>query len=158
MQPHLQTPLKLQKSPSNIDPDSNSASFDDIKHSHIKTTTVLALHESQCGINTGSVSASVQPNLHAATTSTALQGVQSVIDPNTNSSVVYNLKQLQATVPPPALYKCPHCPYKSSYRTNVTTHLRKHTGERPYTCFYCDYNSSYKSNMNRHIQRHFTEN
>lgn len=177
IQPHLQTTIEQNITQPTIDPESVTVSTDSFKQPQTQaTTTTLALHESQSllpdikpvfdikptpdikplsDIKPGSG----QPDLHEATSATAVHKVRPVIDPSRNPSGVIKLEQPPLQVPPPAaVYKCPHCPYQSSYRTNVNTHVRRHTGERPYTCCYCDYNSSYKSNMNRHIQRHFSEN
>lgn len=35
-------------------------------------------------------------------------------------------------------HQCPHCPKSFTQRSNLTRHVRIHTGVKPYSCMYCD--------------------
>ena len=36
-------------------------------------------------------------------------------------------------------FSCGECEYSSKYKSHLTRHTRKHTGERPFKCDKCDY-------------------
>jgi len=48
---------------------------------------------------------------------------------------------------------CGICKRLFTSLSNVTTHMRTHTGEKPYQCEYCDEALSNKSSYNRHVRR-----
>ncbi|XP_064092835.1 zinc finger and BTB domain-containing protein 14-like isoform X44 [Macrobrachium nipponense] len=47
-------------------------------------------------------------------------------------------------------HTCPFCPYSSAIKTNMDSHVRIHTGEKPFACRYCSYRSSQRSNLKAH--------
>ena len=53
--------------------------------------------------------------------------------------------------------KCSQCDYASSYAHDLRTHLKTHSGEKPYKCNQCDYASSQAGNLKRHLKMHSGE-
>lgn len=54
-------------------------------------------------------------------------------------------------------FSCQECDYKCVTKTALTTHIHKHTGEKPYACDLCEYRSSEIRLLKLHMQRKHTE-
>ncbi|XP_016341430.1 zinc finger protein 516-like isoform X1 [Sinocyclocheilus anshuiensis] len=49
-------------------------------------------------------------------------------------------------------YVCPVCRKSFNQPSHYSTHMRSHTGERPFQCRYCPYSASQKGNLKTHVQ------
>ncbi|KAK8751994.1 hypothetical protein OTU49_011580, partial [Cherax quadricarinatus] len=58
---------------------------------------------------------------------------------------------------PTKLHQCPYCAYNTKKTTNLITHLRTHTGEKPFPCTYCAYCATTRESLKRHIRTHTGE-
>ncbi|XP_077561100.1 uncharacterized protein LOC144175907 [Haemaphysalis longicornis] len=52
------------------------------------------------------------------------------------------------------MYRCRSCPYTTNNKVHMETHVRKHTGERPFACAQCGRRFSDRCNMRRHERKH----
>lgn len=55
------------------------------------------------------------------------------------------------------LYICEHCGKMFKAASNLTVHIRVHTGERPFRCGYCEKSFAKKINLIHHIRTHTGE-
>lgn len=51
-------------------------------------------------------------------------------------------------------YECNICDYKAAYACDLKTHIRKHTGDKPFKCNMCDYESARASHLKTHMSKH----
>ncbi|XP_055306936.1 gastrula zinc finger protein XlCGF52.1-like, partial [Sitodiplosis mosellana] len=51
-------------------------------------------------------------------------------------------------------YECYLCKYSTLYKPSLVTHMRKHTGDKPFRCSHCSERFVQKSNLNQHMKRH----
>ena len=57
------------------------------------------------------------------------------------------------------VFRCQICPYRSKDSSQLTVHLRSHTGDSPFVCPYESCSTSFKTNsdLKRHIRIHTGE-
>lgn len=54
--------------------------------------------------------------------------------------------------------KCPYCDKLFIYPAKLASHVRTHTGEKPYGCPFCPYRATQQGNLNRHVKiRHHVD-
>lgn len=51
----------------------------------------------------------------------------------------------------PRTYVCGYCGHVFCRPSTLATHIRTHTGEKPYRCSVCSYSAAQKGNMRRHM-------
>jgi hypothetical protein len=88
-----------------------------------------------------------------ATVTTAVTASASTGNTQSKSSSLSSTKR-----PDGRIFSCsyPNCSYKSNRSSNVITHERTHSGERPFKCDSpgCDYSATHKSNLKVHLKLH----
>ncbi|XP_072013384.1 uncharacterized protein [Amphiura filiformis] len=70
-------------------------------------------------------------------------------------------EQKRVILPSPrtGLYSCLHCKKKVPNLGKIVTHLRTHSGDKPYICLHCNFKSAYKFVMKQHLSgRHSLKN
>lgn len=76
------------------------------------------------------------------------------------SDILLHTKLCQYVARPDSNYKhvCHSCLYHTNHIADMKSHLRKHSGERPYKCLFCKYCCTQSGALHRHIRiRHSEE-
>mmetsp|Transcript_8406 Transcript_8406/g.21444 ORF Transcript_8406/g.21444 Transcript_8406/m.21444 type:complete len:293 (-) Transcript_8406:196-1074(-) len=55
------------------------------------------------------------------------------------------------------VHQCKWCEYSTTRKANLTRHIRKHTGERPFACNICPYRAADESSIVAHVRIHTGE-
>lgn len=58
---------------------------------------------------------------------------------------------------PTRLHQCAYCSYSTKKKTHLVTHMRLHTGERPFSCSHCQFSTVTKERLKRHVRIHTGE-
>ncbi|KAK4325341.1 hypothetical protein Pmani_004058 [Petrolisthes manimaculis] len=53
--------------------------------------------------------------------------------------------------PVSGLHSCQYCPRTFYLRSDLTRHVRIHTGEKPFNCPYCNHATARKSSLKKHL-------
>ncbi|XP_069955750.1 zinc finger protein Pegasus-like [Cherax quadricarinatus] len=51
-------------------------------------------------------------------------------------------------------YACHYCPFRTTQKVALKEHIYTHTGEKPHSCPHCDFKCAKKCNLNSHMRRH----
>lgn len=51
-------------------------------------------------------------------------------------------------------YACSYCQFRTTQKVALKEHIYTHTGEKPHVCPHCDFRCAKKCNLNSHIRRH----
>ena len=54
-------------------------------------------------------------------------------------------------------YKCNQCDFASVAAFNLRTHMKTHSGEKPNKCNQCDFASAYSKSLRTHLKTHSRE-
>ena len=49
-------------------------------------------------------------------------------------------------------YACNKCTYRAAQKSHLTNHMRTHTGVKPYACNKCTYRAAVKSSLTKHMR------
>ncbi|XP_042879881.1 zinc finger protein Pegasus-like [Penaeus japonicus] len=51
-------------------------------------------------------------------------------------------------------YACSYCQFRTTQKVALKEHIYTHTGEKPHVCPHCDFRCAKKCNLNSHMRRH----
>ncbi|XP_055307488.1 zinc finger protein 271-like [Sitodiplosis mosellana] len=89
--------------------------------------------------------------------SSGLNGVAAITGKNKNSNSFDDKKKPTEGKANRKRHKCSLCDYITDNKTNLNTHMLKHTGERPFPCIVCQKRFTQKQNLQSHMKTHVGE-
>uniref|UniRef100_A0A8C6MEI4 C2H2-type domain-containing protein n=1 Tax=Nothobranchius furzeri TaxID=105023 RepID=A0A8C6MEI4_NOTFU len=122
---------------------------------HVRVTSHLAVKSSECSVNTKCVI----EKQHGGSCRKVQKELKSFScdDCGKRFSLKSNLTRHMKGHTGQNSFACELCGYRCTQKANLNTHIRVHTGDKPFACELCGYRCTQKANLNTHIRVHTGE-